>query len=281
MRTWTKWAVLVVLAAGCGGADTADAEEPNELEAREAPPPDDGDDGQDGRPGRGPRMLKEALADIEMTDEQRTKIDALLAPPDEDRREAFRAHHEAIVAAVRTGNQTDLARLVDERPADRAEHVAKVLNGIHETLNADQRRALVASIRQQFADHDGGGGRGRRHGGGGRHGGGRHERMLEDLGLTDAQRSRLEAARAEAGLERPSRDERRAHHEGRRAHFEEMLAAFERDDFDATRVLPSDEEGGPMARHGKELLVLVPILTPEQREKLADKMESHFERGPR
>lgn len=285
MVTRTKgWMAGGILLAACAGAaEPPDANEANEMQVADAPGERHGGPGH--RRGHGLRMLEEALAQVEMTAEQRQRIDAALAPDEDDRaerREGFRARHEALVLAVRSGDEAALAQAT-EGLEPRGERFVQTLNEIHRALDAGQRHALVAAIRAQREGHEGradhpGRGRGR-HGRRGFHPEGRRDRMLDDLGLTDDQKTRLDAARAEAGLERPSPEDREAMHEAHRAHFDEMLTAFEQDDFDAAR-LERAERQGPMARHAAELRVLVPILTAAQRETLAGKMEEHFARGP-
>ena len=226
-----------------------------------------------------------------MTDEERARVDALLAPTEEDGAEhdrgfdrvQMRVRHEALVEAVRSGNEADLERATTAMspPRDRRDRFVSVLNQLHATLSPEQRHALVVAIRSQREEHGDSERSHRRHGEGRSRGEGHGpDRLLEDLRLTDEQRARFDAARARTG-EAEGPQGRGARHEGRRAHFEAMLAAFEQDDFDAARVLPGGEHGGPMARHAQDLRVLVPILTPEQREALADRMEARFERGPR
>jgi Spy/CpxP family protein refolding chaperone len=107
--------------------------------------------------------------------------------------------------------------------------------------------------------------------------------LLESIGVTEAQRTQIEA-RLDA--QRPSKADREAKFETMKAKFEIMqkerefrLQTFKQPSFDAAAFVtpPAGAERiGPRA-HGdrilKDLAVIVPVLTPEQREKLAQKIE--------
>jgi Spy/CpxP family protein refolding chaperone len=142
--------------------------------------------------------------------------------------------------------------------------VQETVQKVHDVLDASQRKALVASLRERAAQRMGPGEMR-----------GRMQEMAADLGLTDAQRASIRdqvkrtiAARAEAA---------RAEHAAMKARMETLAAAFESETFDAKAL----DVGGHLADGAKRLMGLhgvfldatVPVLTPAQREILATKIQ--------
>ena len=225
---------------------------------------------------------------INLTADQKTAIEAILAkdapkPPPRDP-----ARVAALAAAIRSGNVANLPAPPND-DAERAAHLAAAadaLTTLHSTLTKDQRVALVAAV---SAKHDGGphgdhgdhGGPGPNGGGGGpgAHGdhgghGGPMGGLLEGLDLTAQQR---DAIKAKFEANRPSEADRAAMEAKFAAHKQEMaakLATFSNDTFDATAFVTPPADAKPDAAHRpNELALIVPILDAAQREKLAERIE--------
>jgi Spy/CpxP family protein refolding chaperone len=142
--------------------------------------------------------------------------------------------------------------------------VQETVQKLHDTLDASQRTALVASLRERAAQRMG-------------HGEMRDhmQQMAEELGLTDAQRASIReqvkqtfAARAEAA---------RAERGQMKTRMETLAAAFEGEAFDAKAldvgVHGADGAKRMMGFHGVFLDAALPVLTPAQREILATKIQ--------
>jgi Spy/CpxP family protein refolding chaperone len=265
--------------------------------------------------GFGPEMLLGAALheDIGLSDAQKTTVRAALdairpTPPAAD--EKGKAFGADLAAAVRAG-KIDTSALAAKAPAGpsealhtaHVEAVKKALSTLHATLTADQRKKLVSAI-EAHADEgppEGRGGehgRGHREGGPGRgpgnHGPGMHGALglVADLDLTDAQketlRTKLEASRP-AAPSTDDREARKAAHEAMRADYKARLESFTKDTFDATAFVakpanaPKLDGKGAFHEHMlTELAIVTEVLTPVQREKLAQKLEQgpmHLEAG--
>jgi Spy/CpxP family protein refolding chaperone len=266
--------------------------------------------------GFGPEMVLGAALheDIGLSDAQKTTLRAALdqtrpSPPaaEESKGKAFGAE---LAAAVRAG-KIDTSALAAKAPAGpseamhaaHVEAVKKALSTLHATLTSDQRKKLVSAIeaRADQGPPEGRGGEhahGPREGGPGRgpgnHGPGMHGALglVADLDLTDAQketlRQKLEAARPPA----PSaedREARKAAHEAMRADYKARLESFTKDTFDANAFVarPANAQkpdglgkGAPHEHMLTELAVVTEVLTPAQREKLAQRLEQGPMRPP-
>jgi hypothetical protein len=136
---------------------------------------------------------------------------------------------------------------------------------IHDTLDATQRQALVASMhaqREQFHAR----GAGREH----------MQRIAAELGLSDDQVATIRASMKEAFTARG--EAMRAEHGQMKGRMEAIATAFQSDTFDA-RALDVGEHMGAGAAHfvGMRqafLKAAVPVLTAAQREALATKIEA-------
>jgi len=232
-------------------------------------------------------------------------------------RTAAKDLHTDLVAGVKAG-KVEAAKLEPRYAA--IEKIMKVqhdkegeaLNALHAALDPAQRKAAVADVRakqaareERMAKHDkdgkddkkdgdkakdgkddkkDGAGDGSGSGGGGgagKHRGGksRVERLTHDLEL-DAEQQKKVAALA------PKEDAKKAgEREAAKKKMEALLTAFEKDTFDAKKIEAFDTKvvRAPMEEEAKLLGQILPILKPEQREKLASKMEKgpspHGRRG--
>lgn len=257
-------------------------------------------------PHRGPAMLlRAALKELELRPEQTTTIEGLLSDLEASDPFASPAHRDfqkALAAGVRAG-KLDAAALephyaaIEKNASEAGQKVHAALNKLHQTLDAEQRKALVASVERRMKD----GPRGRgphfgppdpddappmagcdepeaqcEHGPRGFRGhGGPGFGMLKDLDLSDAQKAKLRAAR-EQGM--PERSAMQQEMQKKGEHMKQMLAAFATDRFDAGELGKS----APMARHArqgaearvKHLETLLGVLEPAQRDKLAARVEA-------
>lgn len=321
----TLFPILGVVTAltGCGGEDGPSDRAASANAALQAPdaPVADGDatvaDNERGRPHvrrhhGGPDFLVMAALheDIDLTAAQRSTIEALVQQKrPSDRPPRDKAHGAALAAAIRAGkvDVTTLQKKLDGAAMkERIAASANALATLHETLLPEQRVALVDAVLAKHAAGPKGPKARRDKPDGERRGGGDFKRgprgprgqggmrgplgLLEDLGVTEAQRTQIQA---KLDAQRPSVADREAKHEAMKAKFGTMKAKFEtmkkereaklqtfkQPSFDAVAfVTPAAgaEKLGPRA-HGdrvlQDLAVIVPLLTPEQREKLAQKIE--------
>jgi Spy/CpxP family protein refolding chaperone len=249
----------VATAAGCGATQGVD----EELDSAEAEI-DGARERAHGPHRRGPGgMLKGiALEDLDLSAEQRAKIEALFekdAPTDEAREE-HAAKARALAVAVRAG-RVDVASLTEKdatRPDLRA-RFATDLDALHALLTPAQRADLVAALKER-APKGPPEGRGPHEGG---------PDLLRGISVTDLQREAIAKALTDAGIA-PSPKK-----VDKKAKMDAVLTAFVRDDFEADAVLPEPPEGAPGPRRRiAALAVVVPLLTPDQRDQLAARIEA-------
>ncbi|MCC6900483.1 MAG: Spy/CpxP family protein refolding chaperone [Polyangiaceae bacterium] len=243
---------------------------------------------------RGPGfMLRAALKELELSPAQVQKIEGLLTELDSAHPAESPSHQafdQALAAGVRAG-KLDRAALephftaLDKSASEGRKKVHAALNELHRTLDAEQRKSLVAALeartergdkgRHAFGDEQACGGDGQcdhagKRGFGRRHGPG--PGMFHDLDLTDAQREKLQSAL-------PDRAAMKGHMKKKGEHMKQLLAAFAGDGFDADK-LAADADKSPRAHaeaRVEHLQALLGVLEPAQREKLAARVES----GPR
>ncbi|MBI2393188.1 MAG: periplasmic heavy metal sensor [Deltaproteobacteria bacterium] len=244
--------------------------------------------------GRGPSaMLFRAAHQQTLTEAQQTKLDEAsksLKGDDASPRDEMKKLHDVMVEGVKAGKidtaKFDAARAeVDKAMTARRDMEAGALNTLHATLDPAQRKAVVASARDKIAKReqkmgkwkdkmgDGPGaapGKGPGPGAGpGGHGAMMIERMTADLGLDDAQKKKVEALVAKQPAKTPP------DREAMKKQIDDLLTAFEGDSFDAKKLdafsKPMDAKMGHM--DPAFVTELLAILKPEQREKLAAKLE--------
>lgn len=282
--------------------------DPDATEAKEARRGDRGGHGMRGGPGMrgrgpgGPEMfLFRAAEDLDLTDAQRTTLEAAQDEmrPGRDGKGPRPEKMAELAAAVRKGS-VDVAALAPPAGTDpmkdhRAKSVAAIQK-LHDTLTPAQRKELVAAVQAKMADHgdregrpDAGerGAKGRGPGAGG----GRMNPtsfLLHGIDVSDAQQAKITAALEKAGLGANDAPEPPAFSE-MKAKAEAGLAAFAKDQFDAATALPQPPagktQGGPK-RFVESLAVIVPLLDADQREELAQRIEQgppghHGRKGPR
>lgn len=307
---WSMLSGVLVLAgalaglAGCSSGDSANLAAPSD-EVAQAPLAEGAADekARDGRRegfhgkrggmhgfGHGPgNLLKTALDELELSDAQKTAIKGALDKLHEDKGEHPRdpAVHAALAEGVRAGSIDKAAIEAKLGPMESGieEHrarMAEALSTLHATLTKEQRRALVDAISAKMEEKGARGPKGEgpkgERGGWGDHGmkGGPLGHMLGDLNLTDEQRSKIDEALEASRPSEADREEKKEAFEAMRAEMKARIEGFAADSFDAKAFLAGDAKKGPRAHLDRmitSLAAIVPILTPEQRTSLADKLE--------
>jgi Spy/CpxP family protein refolding chaperone len=203
-----------------------------------------------------------ALQKICLTDEQKSKIEKLgdkVMPKEEAVSKARRALRDDLVEQLKSGKVDDAALddaiddLVDARE-EASPVLRKALKDLHGILDPGQRKAFVEAIGNRMKELKAGSG-------------GMLDDLAKDLGLNDDQKHRIRVAL----------DTRKAEMEDASTVATKVFDAFKKDDFDLDKIVP-EKEVGDRTRKGAEGMVdvtkkLVDILTPDQRTKLADKIE--------
>jgi Spy/CpxP family protein refolding chaperone len=248
-------------------------------------------------------MLVHTAKGLELKDEQKTKLDAAeksLKGDEASSRDEMKALHTDLAASVKAGKldqakiDADLAA-IEKAAKDRNDKEAAALNDIYAALEPAQRVDVAKKVRERtearekkdserrakMAERD------KERGDGGADGGRgdrnefsaqrRVERLVRDLDL-DAEQQKKAQALAKDDPKAPTLETARADAKKR---GEALLAAFEKDGFDAKKLEAPDTK---RARQGAEQEVklvssLLPILKPEQREKLAARMEKQAQGG--
>ncbi|MBX3232051.1 MAG: Spy/CpxP family protein refolding chaperone [Labilithrix sp.] len=225
-------------------------------------------------PHGGPDFLVGAAlrAPLDLTAEQRATIEGLThreRPPFDPSRA------KELAAAIRAGNVAALPK----PPAPDLAATAKTIQTLHDTLTASQRAALVDDIEAHAPKVDPS-----KEGPKGAKGPPHVMRKVvfpfgDDLGLTDAQKEELKArieASAPARPDPAKLAEMRGNMEAARLDMKAKLQSFKADSFDATAFVTPPATAKPNVElhlRGNPLADLVSVLTPEQREKLAQKIE--------
>jgi len=242
---------------------------------------------RDARGGPG-SMLFQAARSLDLSADQKAKVAAAETTAKgggEASRDAMKTAgkdlHTDLVAGVRAGKiesskleprYAAIEKVVGESQAKEAD----ALNALHAALDATQRKAAVANVRakqtmreEKMAHREGGDG--------GAADGGKPawsskrsvDRLLHGLDLDADQQKKVDAVVAkEDAAKHPDPAEMKKN-------MDAMLTAFEKDTFDAKKLdlFDAKKMRGPMEQETKLLGQLVPILKPEQREKLAARME--------
>ena len=162
---------------------------------------------------------------------------------------------------------------------------ADALNGLYAALEPAQRKALTAAVRAKQAEREAKQAEhkadapkpeefAKR----------RLDRMTKELDLDATQQKSVEALLAKDQPPKAAMDAMQADMKKR---MDTLLTAFEGDGFDAKKLdlspMPGKKMREGMEKHVQFMSQLLPILKPEQREKLAVKMETpptHHGAGP-
>lgn len=185
--------------------------------------------------------------------------------------------HEELVAAVKAG-KVEPAKMephyaaIEKAAKAHQEREAEALNKLWAAMEPAQRKEMVSSIRKvetRRADrtrmHD------RPDAGRPNAGRARLERLTRGAELDPEQRKKVEAIQ-------PKEDKAGSGHEEAKKQMDALLTAFEGDAFDAKKLESSNakEARTQLEEQVKYLAQLVPVLKPEQRERVA----RNLTRGP-
>ncbi len=266
--------------------------------------------------GGGAMMLLRMAREIELREAQKVAVEDIqkslradnAAPGGE-----FKEIHAVMVAGVRAGKidsaKLDALRAEAEKAVQaRRDKENGALQRLHAALDSAQRKSLVAAVRAKQTERKERGPRPMRGGPPAASASGaapsasapaalppsgsalamtpaewqkrRLEKLTKDLGLDADQQKKVDALLAKAA---PKPPEMNAAREEQKKRAEALLAAFEQDVFDAKKLelpTPPAKKDGAMSLHTQLLNDLLPILKPEQREKLAASMEKQPDRRP-
>lgn len=278
-------ALLVGLAAtGCGASPDPDPNAAQTDQALNAPAAEGETGGPEGGRfrGRGGPMaiFHEALGELDLTADQKAKIQAALdtakagGPEHEHERGKGPAVFADIAEGVRAGkvDEAAIAKKLDALAAEHAEGPAKMaaaFQTLHDTLTADQRAKLVASMKAKMEAHEEKMAEHREAHGPPPDGAG--PPFMRGIELRDDQKAKIEKALADAGMSKP---DGKARFEEMRGKMKASLDAFAADKFDAAQTFAA-MKGGPrdhVEKMVKALAVVVPLLDEAQRNKLADNL---------
>ncbi|MEO7328252.1 MAG: Spy/CpxP family protein refolding chaperone [Minicystis sp.] len=302
--------VVVALSglAGCGQGSAGGATSPEAVQGSAQAVAERGARGfgRHGRPGGPDFLLVTALHELDLSPAQKTTIEGALektkpAPREQapDKSVVFTALAEGVRAGKIDAASVQAKAGADDKGRDAHQAAAaEAVKTLHDTLTKDQRKALVAAVEKRMAEHGPGGEHGSKgdrgprgdHGSKGDRGpggerGGPLGHMLRDLDLSEAQRTDIHKALEAQRPAAPDADAMKKQRETMRATMKARLESFVEDSFDAAAFAkpPAGPEGqGPMGRAQhvehmvKELSVVLPLLQPAQREKLA----ALLEKGP-
>lgn len=234
--------------------------------------------------------LFRAASTADLKEEQRSALEKLATEfreadkaamdPDAGARSEMKQAHDDLVAGVKAG-KIDVTKVnaaqgtMEKASKARHDREADALNKLHATLEPAQRTAVVSKVREMEEK--------------------RAARMklrsAGDAGKPNPARLRLEHYTKDLGLDAeqqkkvdamlPKDDPKAADPaEEAKKKTETVLAAFEKETFDAKTILAADatkKTAQPMADLVKFMNQLLPVLKPEQREKLAAKLEKASE----
>jgi len=312
-------AIAAALSASCKDkpADTAtDAAPSTTIDAAVALPvastpmpassADGGGDHEAAREGHGgpSAMLFQAARALDLKDDQKTKIEAAEktahAGATDASRDAMKTAakdlHTDLITGIRAG-KIDTSKLepryaaVEKVIGESQAKEAEAVTALHDALDTTQRKAVTASVRakqamreEKMAHREGmdGGAMGGPDGGKGGWTSKRSiDRLTHGLDLDADQQKKVDALVAKEDASKAGHPDPAE----MKKNVEAMLTAFEKDTFDAKKLDAFDvkKARAPMEQEAKLLAQLLPILKPEQREKLAAKMEKgpspHGQRG--
>jgi len=140
---------------------------------------------------------------------------------------------------------------------------------LHDTLDKEQRQALVEAMHDKFKGHHEGFGKGGFH----------MKKLLGDLNLTSDQKDALHAA-MKAQFKGDHKEKGDSHEWGKvgKEHMKKLADTFVSDDFDATKAHMGMHPEAFAMKAAKFVEVAIPILDADQRATLAKKIRAHAEK---
>lgn len=273
MRTMINSKVLLLTALpllmlGCGQTDDS-----SEMMSALTEQPDHK------RSGGPLKFLNKALKKLDLSAKQRTTLDTLKTNTQQKAaplRDAVADAAKELARQVKLGaiDQTTLERqaeLLKTAGEQVRPDITQAINTLHRTLTPDQRQQLVSALKKK---HE------KRRWGHRRHKMKKMKKLAKKIGLTEDQMDRLKAVMMSSF--KGHRGEMKKHRKQHRKQLRAAAEAFKSDSFDAGSF---QIFGGPMARlqpHLQRFTTIagqvLPILTPAQREKLAELIEKRAAR---
>lgn len=244
-----------------------------------------------GRHGGIGSALFHASNELPLTDEQKASVDKIeesLKADDDGIKTAMKAFRTDLVAGVKAGKIDATKMTADDTAVDKAiaDHQAKegaALNQLHGVLTAAERTTVVASVRAKQTERearmatwmkakeaDGGAADFSKK---------RLDRLTADLTL-DAGQQKQVAAILTKNPDPPNQAGMQSRWDDQKKRIDALLTAFGGDTFDATKadlqVLPGKTAHEPMDHMVTFFTQLLPILHPDQRDKLATSIDRPF-----
>jgi hypothetical protein len=281
-RRSALWLVSSIAALACNNSSSGGSPASNAsasvvaMVASSAPAPSATASEKPRGPERGPghggvdAVFFNAARDLQLSDVQKSKVAALegqLRDRETEPRDAMKAFASDLAGQIKAG-KIDASKLQpDEAAIDTAmkamlDKQATALAGLHDALDAGQRKALADAIRAKSAARDA---EAKAHDGGVSDWSARRlERMTNDLGLDAGQQKQVGALLAkQPGMA--------AMHDDMNKQMDAILTAFQADAFEASKALqatikaPHDAMDRQIAFMGQ----ILPLLHADQRDKLA------------
>jgi Spy/CpxP family protein refolding chaperone len=247
-----------------------------------------------GRHGGIAAGLFRAAHDLTLTDEQKDsldKIEASLKADDDGIRTAMKAFRTDLIAGVKAGKIDSTKMTADDAVVDKAftDHQtqeAAALDSLHTLLDPTQRAAAVASVRAKNADRE------KRmtgwmqakeaDGGAPDFSKKRLAKLTTDLTLDAGQQKQVAAILAKQN-DPPNPTAMQARWDDHKKRTETLLTGFASDTFDAKaadlKILPGKTAHEPTEHMVAFFTALLPVLHPDQRDKLAATMDRPFGAG--
>jgi Spy/CpxP family protein refolding chaperone len=210
-----------------------------------------------------------AAHELDLKDAQKATLEKLTAEMHDGggQPQEMKDYHAALTAQVKAGKiepakLEPLQAAAEKAQKARQDKDAQALNGLYALLEPAQRKALVAAVRAKQAAHkqpDAAKAEA--------HAKQRMEHLTKQLDLDAAQQKKVEPLLA--------KDTQPNMAEEMKKHSDAVLTAFEGEGFDAKKLEPQAPPPGKgmMATHVQFLTAILPVLKPEQREKLAASYE--------
>jgi Spy/CpxP family protein refolding chaperone len=247
-----------------------------------------------GRHGGIAAGLFRAAHELTLTDEQKDsldKIEATLKADDDAIRGAMKTFRSDLIAGVKAG-KIDSAKttaddaVIDKAFADHQTQEAAALDSLHQLLDSTQRAAAVASVRARNADRekrmmgwmqakelDGGAPDFTKK---------RLAKLTNDLSLDAGQQKQVAAILAKQA-DPPNPTAMQARWDDHKKRTEALLTGFASDAFDAKaadlKILPGKTAHETTDHMVAFFTALLPVLHPDQRDKLAATMDRPFGAG--
>lgn len=226
----------------------------------------------------------------DLTEAQKESLDgieATLKADDDGIRTAMRGFRADLVAGLR-GGKLDTAKIgaddgaIDKAIADHQAKEADALGLLHGVLTPAQRTTLVANVRAKQAEHEA---RMKDWMQGGADAGApdwtkkRLDKLTSDLSLDAGQQKQVAAILAKP-TDVPNAAAMQARWADRQKKADALLTAFSADPFDAKKLdlapMPGKTAHEPMDHMVSFFTQLLPVLHPDQRDKLATSMDRPF-----